>query len=204
MPRSKRRRIPAFSVVTLLLCVPFFILFLSGCTARPLMKSTMELQALQKDQLGNLEIAAVIVDRPDDPNFFMKKPFKNLNMVALKLRIGNTGRHNLLIKLNDIALISKDKNKYYPLTKEQAASRASGPLGIYQLFTFGKVGHGYYANGLDKQINLEPGEDISGYVFYKVYKRHYEAAVNGELQVMAMRVQEIDKIQYTSPLEKGR
>jgi hypothetical protein len=188
------------SIILRVCCIVLFVL-VTGCTARVKQITAYSEKANYKTTYyKELEVHVKFKGRPGDRNFLMNRTFKGLKMVAIEINMKNKSDYRLVINREDIVLISTDNNRYYPLSREDAARRASGPAGIYQVFSLGKIHYGYLVYGLDEKVVLDPEEQKSGYLFYKVYKEDNESARNGKIKILFSRMDSIDNRQYVLPL----
>ena len=174
------------------------IILIIGCTARvariPDSGSILDYRKVFKE--NDLTVAISIQDRPEDPNFLMNRAFKSIKLLVVKIKMKNTGEHRLIINRQDIVLVTEDGRNFIPLNKDAAVDRVEGPLGIYRLRFLGNVADRYRAFGLDEQIVLDPGKEISGYLYYKVKRKYYDPAKAGDIRLLFSRTNVVDSIEY--------
>lgn len=185
-------------------CLFSLLISMTGCTARlTRIQDYGDYLKYEKVQTGeDIGIGVTILEKPDDPNFLMNRSFKSIKLFVVNIKIKNLGQDAIIINRQDIVLITKDNTTFVPLSKDEAVTSATGPLGIYRGLFFQNIGYGYQAFGIEEKVILSPGEQRNGYLFYKVRSRYYELAKEGEIRILFSRIHVMEDFLFRLPFVK--
>jgi len=144
-----------------------------------------------------------IQEKPENPNPSMNIPFRSMKLLAINAKMKNTGQDRLVVNRYNITLTTKDGRIFVPLSKSAAADCDKGPFNIYRFLSIRSVSYGYYAFGLDEHIVLNPGEEKSGYLFYRVSK-YYDQAKEADVRILFYRISSIHSTELRLKLGEGK
>jgi hypothetical protein len=183
-----------FQIRMTILSLFLLLIMMTACTARiARIQDYGDYLKYTKVRTGeDLGIGVTILEKPGDANFLMNRSFKGINLFVINVKMKNLGRDTLIIKRQDIPIITKDNTKFTPLSKDSAVICATGPLGIYRTIFLQNIGYGYQAFGLDEKIILAPSEEQNGYLFYRVRSKYYEQVKEGEIHILFSRINLIE------------